>query len=93
MQVNYLYIKTLLSIINSKPLNSVDNVADCLRLLQLSAFLFQCPSGYYADSTGSAICTICPAGSECSDPAVSPVACSSGQVSHKLCTRSVHKMW
>lgn len=40
----------------------------------------QCPSGYYADTTGKITCTICPAGSSCSDPTVAPVACSSGQV-------------
>ena len=41
----------------------------------------QCASGYYADSTGSTTCTICPAGSQCADPTVSPVSCSTGEVS------------
>lgn len=44
-------------------------------------FWLQCPSGYYADSTGAITCTICPAGFECPDPTVSPVACGSGEVS------------
>lgn len=42
--------------------------------------ILQCPTGYYADTTGKATCTICPAGSSCSDPTVAPVACPSGQV-------------
>ena len=44
-------------------------------------FSFQCPSGTYATGTGNTACTTCPAGSECSDPTVAPVACSAGTTS------------
>ncbi|EDV25654.1 uncharacterized protein TRIADDRAFT_55968 [Trichoplax adhaerens] len=42
---------------------------------------YPCPSGYYADSINSSLCTQCPAGSMCSNPAASPVSCLSGQYS------------
>ena len=46
--------------------------------------LFQCPAGYYYSGTGAITCTICPAGSYCSDPTQNPVACSGSDVSDKV---------
>ena len=39
------------------------------------------PHGWYARSTGSTSCTICPAGSYCTKPSSSPTACASGYYS------------
>ena len=42
---------------------------------------FLIPLGHYADSDGASSCTICPAGSECSDATLSPVQCLAGTYS------------
>ena len=42
--------------------------------------MLQCASGYYAASTGSTSCTVCPANFKCANPAVAPVACAGGEV-------------
>lgn len=37
-----------------------------------------CPSGYYNSSASELLCTICPAGSYCSDATIGPTACADG---------------
>jgi len=39
---------------------------------------YACEPGYFANTTKSLTCAPCTAGSECSDPAVSPVVCTTG---------------
>lgn len=38
----------------------------------------QCPSGYYANKLGSALCTPCPAGNYCPIPTSAPIQCPKG---------------
>jgi hypothetical protein len=40
-----------------------------------------CDDGNYTATTGKATCHICPAGSQCSNPAISPVQCEVDQYS------------
>ena len=54
-------------------------------------FFFQCPAGYYAETTGFTTCIICPKGSKCPDSSVVPVDCGSGEVS--LYTLNLHNIF
>ncbi len=50
----------------------------------VGALVLQCGGGFYADSSGSDSCTICPANHECPVSSASPVPCNSGEVIEQL---------